>query len=170
MVSSAIVQTHLRWAQRDIYVLSNISSFIPTPDKLHGSTSISPTEQSVYLQLSRMYFSNWAECISPPQRSVAKTSQQQIWSVSKSLTDPIKVDRDATNYDKELLNEISCFSVMKGAAAGNGITLSIRTRTRCPLGLGVSDLTSHPSLGNVLPWPWPSNLIDISLFFFRPGL
>ena len=42
-----------------------------------------------------------AECISPPQRSVAETSQQQIWSVSKSLSDPIKVDRDATNYDKE---------------------------------------------------------------------
>ena len=142
-------------AQRDIYVLSNISTFISTPDKL---------------QRSKMYFSNWADCTSPPQRSVAEISQQQIWSVSKSLTDPIKVDRDATNYDKELLNEISCFSVMKGAAAGNGITLSIWTQTRWPLGLGVSDLTSHPSLGNVLPWPWPSNLIDISLFFFRPGL
>ena len=73
-------------AQRDIYVLSNISTFISTPDKL---------------QRSKMYFSNWADCISPPQRSVAETSQQQSWSVSKSLTDPIKVDRDATNYDKE---------------------------------------------------------------------
>ena len=106
-------------APSNIYVLSNISmqpSFISTPDKLHGL-------HNVFLQLGSVYFSTEAECISPPQRSVAETSQQQIWSVSKSLTDPIKVDRDATNYDKERgrlwnpSNEISCFQLWKAQLA-----------------------------------------------------
>ena len=42
-------------AQRDIYVLSNISTFISTPDKL---------------QRSKIYFSNGAECISLTEQIV----------------------------------------------------------------------------------------------------
>ena len=135
--------------QSNIYVLSNISmqpsyfSWVQI-NCTGGSTAvyfstkadcISPPEQSVFLHQCTVYFSTRSQCISPPQRSVAETSQQQIWSVSKSLTDPIKVDRDATNYDKERLRNRSqrnlMLSVLKGAA-GNEITLSIPTRNLRP--------------------------------------
>ena len=160
MVSSAIVQTHPWWCTeifmfcQTFQVLSQLQINctgaqvflqLSTVYFSNWAECISPIEQGVFLQLSRMYFSNWAECISPPQRSVAKTSQQQIWSVSKSLTDPIKVDRDATNYDRAITKSRSEPRRTKSHAFSyERLSWWILMGLLCPFQLRFFDLTSHP--------------------------
>ena len=147
-------------AQRDIYVLSNISTFILTPDKLQrskmyfsdGAKCISPTEQNVFLQLSRLYFSTAKECCRNFTTAKLVGFQKFDWS-NQSWQRCNKLRQRARPS-----NKISCFKLWKAQQRAMGLL--------CPFELGVSDLTSHPSLVNACPWPWPSNLIDIFILCF----
>ena len=122
-------------------------------------------EQSVFLQLSRVYFSTAKECCQNFTTTNLVGSQKFDWS-NQSWQRCNKLRQRARPS-----NEISCFQLWKAQQLAMGLLCPFQTRSHfVELKLRFSDLTSHSSLVNAKPWPWPSNLIDIFILSFPKEL